>query len=135
MGSLSGFHHVKLPVADVRRSYDWYRRVLGLEQELEFVEDGVLMGLALRDHSDTVHLALRHDPARAAALAGFDPVALCVPARADLEAWRRRLDELGESHGGIVSGHAGSVIVGLRDPDGIEVRLYTPSSDDPEDPR
>jgi catechol-2,3-dioxygenase len=81
-----------------------------------------------------VHLALRHDPARAAVLAGFDPVALCVPTRAELEAWKRRLDELGESHGGIVSGHMGSVLVGLHDPDGIEVRLYTPNSDNPENP-
>ena len=125
MAVLSGFHHVKMPVADVARSRDWYQRVLGFEQELEFVEDGVLMGLALRDPGGTARLAARHDPARAAALAGFDPVALGVPTRADLEEWQRRLDELGEPHGGIVTGHAGSVLVGLHDPDGIEVRLYT----------
>jgi catechol 2,3-dioxygenase-like lactoylglutathione lyase family enzyme len=106
MAVLSGFHHVKMPVADVARSRDWYQRVLGFEQELEFVEDGVLMGLALRDPGGTA-------------------VALGVPTRADLEEWQRRLDELGEPHGGIVTGHAGSVLVGLHDPDGIEVRLYT----------
>jgi hypothetical protein len=39
--------------------------------------------------------------------------------------WRQRLDALGESHGGIVTGHGGgSVLVGLHDPDGIEIRLY-----------
>ncbi len=43
MAVLSGFHHVKMPVADVARSRDWYQRVLGFEQELEFVEDGVLI--------------------------------------------------------------------------------------------
>ncbi|MGH3982378.1 MAG: hypothetical protein ACRDST_06755 [Pseudonocardiaceae bacterium] len=36
-----------------------------------------------------------------------------------------RLDGLGEPHGGIVTGHAGWVLVGLHDPDGIEIRLYT----------
>lgn len=125
MGALSGFHHVKLPVADVVRSRDWYRQVLGFELDREFVEDGVLMGIALRDPGGTVSLAARRDPARAASLAGFDPIALGVPTRADLEAWQRRLDELAVPHGGIVTGHEGWAIVGLHDPDGIEVRLYT----------
>jgi catechol 2,3-dioxygenase-like lactoylglutathione lyase family enzyme len=128
--ALSGFHHVKLPVTDVVRSRDWYERVLGLQTRLEFVEDGTLMGVALRDANDTVQLAVRHDPARAAALAGFDPIALYVPTRDDLQAWKQRLDDLAEPHGGIVTGHVGWVIIGLHDPDGIEVRLYTPSNGD-----
>jgi catechol-2,3-dioxygenase len=130
--ALTGFHHVKLPVTDVVRSREWYGRVLGLQTQLEFVEDGVLMGVALSDPGDTVHLALRHDPVRAAAMAGFDPVALCAPTRGDLEAWRQRLDDLAEPHGGVVTGHAGWVIVGLHDPDGIEVRLYMPAEEKPE---
>ena len=125
MPDLSGFHHVKLPVSDLARSRDWYTGVLGLRVEIEFVEDGDLMGLALLDASGRVNLALRLDPARAAALAGFDPVALLVPERANVEAGRRRLDELGQPHGGVVTGHnGGSVLVGLHDPDGIEIRLY-----------
>jgi catechol 2,3-dioxygenase-like lactoylglutathione lyase family enzyme len=125
MNALSGFHHVKLPVADVARSGEWYRRVLGFEVELEFVEDGVLMGLGLRDPGGTVRLAVRHDPPRAAALAGFDPIALGVADRTDLQAWKQRLDDLGQPHGGVVTGHQGWAIVGLHDPDGLEVRLYT----------
>jgi catechol 2,3-dioxygenase-like lactoylglutathione lyase family enzyme len=100
MGVISGFHHVKLPVADVSRSRDWYGRVLGFQVALEFVEDGVVMGLALRDPSGTVRLAVRHDPVRAAALSGFDPIALAVPARADVQAWRAHLDDLGEPTAG-----------------------------------
>jgi len=125
MAMISGFHHVKLPVADVARSRDWYGRVLGFQVTLEFVEDGVVEGLALRDPSGTIQLALRHDPVRAAALSDFDPIALAVPARADIQAWVVYLDDLGEPHGGIVTGHqGGSVLVGLHDPDGIEIRLY-----------
>ncbi len=134
-GELSGFHHVKLPAADVERSRDWYGRVLNLQAYLEFVEDGVLMGVAMRDANGTAQLAVRHDPARAAALAGFDPIALCVPTRAGLEAWQRRLEELGEPHGGIVSGHVGWALVGLHDPDGIEIRLYTPNDTDSGSPQ
>jgi len=125
MAVISGFHHVKLPVADVARSRDWYGRVLGFQVALEFVEDGVVVGLALRDPSGTVRLAVRHDPARAAAMAGFDPIALLVPTRVGIQAWAVHLDDLGEPHGGIVTGHqGGSVLVGLHDPDGIEIRLY-----------
>jgi catechol 2,3-dioxygenase-like lactoylglutathione lyase family enzyme len=125
MSALRGFHHVKLPVSDVARSRDWYVRVLGFEVVIEFVEDDVLMGVALADAAASVSIALRHDPVRAAALAGFDPLALGVPSRADVQQWRARLDELGEAHGGVVTGHkGGSVLVGLHDPDGIEIRLY-----------
>lgn len=125
MAALRGIHHVKLPVADIARSREWYQRVLGFVVDIEFVEDGVVMGLALRDPGGTVGLALRHDPARAAVLAGFDPLALAVPTRDGVQDWRRRLDDLQVPHGGIVTGHrGGSVLVGLQDPDGLEIRLY-----------
>ena len=130
MSTLDGFHHVKLPVSDVARSRDWYGAVMGLEVDLEFVEDGVLMGVAMRDPGSGTCLAARHDPVRAAAWAGFDPVTFAVPTLADLEQWRSRLDELRQAHGGIVTGRQGWALVGLCDPDGIEVRLYTvPPSD------
>lgn len=125
MPDLSGFHHVKLPVSDLSRSRDWYTSVLALTAEIEFVEDGVLRGVALAGPTGDLRLALRLDPVRAAALAGFDPVALLVPKREDVESWRDRLDDLGQPHGGVVTGHeGGSVLVGLHDPDGIEIRLY-----------
>lgn len=59
------------------------------------------------------------------ALSGFDPSALGVPSRSEVEAWRQRRDDLGQPHGDIVTGRrGGSVLVGLHDPDGIEIRLY-----------
>jgi catechol 2,3-dioxygenase-like lactoylglutathione lyase family enzyme len=125
MPDLSGIHHVKLPVSDLDRSREWYTSVLGLRVEIEFVEDGRLMGLALGDAAGRLRLALRLDPVRASALSGFDVLALQVPKREDVDAWRDLLDDLGEAHGGVVTGHkGGSVLVGLHDPDGIEIRLY-----------
>jgi catechol 2,3-dioxygenase-like lactoylglutathione lyase family enzyme len=122
---LSGIHHVKLPVSDLERSREWYTSVLGLRVEIEFVEDGELRGLALGGADGRPRLALRLDPIRASALSGFDAVALEVADRTDVDAWRDRLDDLGQAHGGIVTGHrGGSVLIGLHDPDGIEIRLY-----------
>jgi catechol 2,3-dioxygenase-like lactoylglutathione lyase family enzyme len=122
---LSGFHHVKLPVSDVERSRDWYARVLGFTVDIEFVEEGVLRGVGLSREGMSGGVALRHDPDRAKALSGFDAVALLVPRREDVHAWWARLDAAGEPQGGIVTGHrGGAVLVGLHDPDGIEIRLY-----------
>jgi catechol 2,3-dioxygenase-like lactoylglutathione lyase family enzyme len=125
MAAVSGFHHVKLPVSDLARTRDWYERVLGFVVDIEFVEDGVVTGLALTDPDRTVAVALHHDPARASALTGFDPISLRVPDRDGLKEWRTRLDGLGERHGALMTGHhGGTVLVGLHDPDGIEIRLY-----------
>jgi catechol 2,3-dioxygenase-like lactoylglutathione lyase family enzyme len=122
---IGGIHHAKLPVSDVARSRAWYERALGFEQAIEFVEDGEVRGVALRHAGCSPQLALRHDPARAAALSGFDALALLVPTRDAIQAWKTALDQAGEPHGGVVTGHnGGSVLVGLHDPDGIEIRLY-----------
>jgi catechol 2,3-dioxygenase-like lactoylglutathione lyase family enzyme len=123
MPEITGFHHAKLPVSDVARSRAWYERVLGFALEIEFVEEGVLRGVGLARGGAGV--ALRHDPDRAKALSGFDAMALLVPTREDVRAWEERLDAAGEPHGGVVTGaRGGSVLVGLHDPDGIEIRLY-----------
>jgi catechol 2,3-dioxygenase-like lactoylglutathione lyase family enzyme len=122
---LSGFHHVKLPVSNVTRSRDWYTGVLGLTTDIEFVEDGVLMGVGLAHEGMPAGIALRHDPERAKAMSGFDALALLVPTREEVHAWKARLDDAGVPHGGIITGHrGGAVLVGLRDPDAIEIRLY-----------
>lgn len=121
---ICGVHHVKLPVRDPAISRGWYVRVLGFHQEIEFVEEGVLMGVALHDPGSGVRFAVRRAPERAKAWEGFDPVALAVTTRAELEGWVEHLDAEGIEHGPVMDGHIGWVM-GFHDPDGIEVRLYT----------
>jgi catechol 2,3-dioxygenase-like lactoylglutathione lyase family enzyme len=124
IGMVSGIHHIKLPVSDVARSRDWYQRVLGFQTEIEFVEEGDVKGVAIRRDGCQPQIALRHDPDRARALSGFDAVALLVPTRDEIQRWSAALEDLGEAHE-VVQGHrGGAVITGLRDPDGIEIRLY-----------
>ena len=121
---ITGIHHVKLPVSDVARSRAWYEQVLGFEQSIEFAEDGVVNGVALRRDGCQPQIALRHDPDRARAWSGFDAVALLVPSRDDVQRWSAHLEQLAEPHD-LVRGHTGGlVLVGLHDPDGIEIRLY-----------
>ena len=54
---------------------------------------------------------------------GLDHLALRVPDRAALEAWAKRLDDLGVEHSGVVDESAGPLIV-FRDPDNIQLELW-----------
>lgn len=123
-GAVVGFHHVKVPVADVERSRRWYVETLGFEVDLEFVEDGVLRGVSLTHPVAGIRLALREDPARAEALRGFDMVALAVGTRADLGTVLERATAAGATPGTVTEGREGWAC-DLGDPDGIVARLYT----------
>jgi catechol 2,3-dioxygenase-like lactoylglutathione lyase family enzyme len=122
---LDGVHHLKLPVTDLDRSVAWYRDRLGYEVEIEFVEGGELAGVAMRHPNGGPRLALRRDPARAAAAAGFDYFSIAVPDKARMDALADRLTALGEQHAGVHFATIGWILPALRDPDGHEVRFYT----------
>jgi catechol 2,3-dioxygenase-like lactoylglutathione lyase family enzyme len=123
---LRGVFAVKLPVSDLARSVAWYERVLGFQAEIEFPDDdGVVRGVAghLPGVPDTFW-ALREDPATAKALAGANVVNLAVKDRAAVEAWAAQLDHLGINHSPLIDATIGWMLV-VRDPDGIELHLYS----------
>lgn len=122
---LAGVRHLKLPVADLGRSLAWYETRLGYRKGFEFVEGGILMGLALRHPRGGPELGLRLDPVRAAAAAGFDYFAIGVPDKESIDVLAARLTALGESHGGVQYATIGWILPDLHDPDGHEVRFYT----------
>jgi catechol 2,3-dioxygenase-like lactoylglutathione lyase family enzyme len=124
VGVVSGLHHVKLPVRDVARSRAWYADAFDFMSELEFREDGVLVGAGLSHAGTGLRLALRHDPERAAALAGFDSVCLAVGTRRDLDLVLARLDGRGIPHSDPISGRGGDA-ADVPDPDGHIVRIHT----------
>lgn len=126
--TLSGVHHLKLPVSDLTRSIDWYRTRLGYTVGVEFTEQGVLRGVALHHPDGGPMLGLRLDPERAAATAGFDFFSIGVPNRAAIEALAAHLTGLGESHAGVHRASLGWILPHLHDPDGHEVRFYTDES-------
>lgn len=123
--SLAGVHHLKLPVSDLRRSIEWYHSRLGYDVDIEFTEDGVLAGVAMRHSNGGPLLGLRQDPEKATAAAGFDYFSIGVPDKAAIEALAEHLTSLGEAHAGVQFGSLGWVLPLLRDPDGFEVRFYT----------
>lgn len=131
---LDGIHHLKLPVADLDRSLAWYQTRLGYRLHIEFIEDGVRMGLALSHPNGGPRLALRLDPSRAAAAAGFDYFSIGVPDKPSIDALAERLTGLGESHAGVDITSIGWVLPMLHDPDGHEVRFYTTQQHTSHDP-
>jgi catechol-2,3-dioxygenase len=123
--ALAGIHHLKLPVSDLNRSSAWYRSRLGYRVMAEIIEEGQLMGYAMNHPNGGPPLALRLDPDRARAAAGFDYFAIGVPSREDIEALAAHLTEYGEKHAGVHWASVGWILPLLHDPDGHEVRFYT----------
>ena len=122
---LDGIHHLKLPVTDLDRSLAWYEDRLGYVVMKEFVEQDVRMGVAMTHPNGGPDLALRVDPARAVAAAGFDYFAIGVPGRDAIEALAARFTTSGDAHAGVMRTPVGWVLPGVHDPDGHEVRFYT----------
>jgi catechol 2,3-dioxygenase-like lactoylglutathione lyase family enzyme len=125
--SLSGIHHLKIPVSDLAASLAWYRRVLGARHRTEFDHHspaGATYAHIIEIPGLPALVELRTAPAAAAALSGFDPVTYLVATRAELQAWIGHLDNLGVDHSPELRGIIGWVLV-VRDPDGLAIRLHT----------
>ena len=123
--ALAGIHHLKLPVTDLDRSREWYLSRLGYQVQMEFVEQGRLMGYALSHPNGGPPLAVRLDPERARAAAGFDYFSIGVPDKDAIDQLAARLTRLGEQHAGVHWASIGWILPELHDPDGHEVRFYT----------
>jgi catechol 2,3-dioxygenase-like lactoylglutathione lyase family enzyme len=122
---LAGVHHVKLPVADLARSREWYHTRLGYRVQIQFFEQGQLMGYVLEHPNGGPPLGLRLNPERARAAAGFDYFTIGVPGRETIEQLAARLIAMGEQHAGVRLATIGWILPHLHDPDGHEIRFYT----------
>lgn len=126
--ALTGVHHLKFPVTDLPRSRRWYESVLGLRVEREFHDDdggvgGVAGTITAPDGSTALTLALRHNPEVARGIGGFDLLALTLPDHASLRAWAEHVTSLGYP---APTASADGTVLFLHDPDGIEIRLFSP---------
>ena len=122
---LAGVHHLKLPVSDLNRSQQWYESRLGYRPVQEFHEDGALKGIVMEHPNGGPSFALRLDPERARAAAGFDYFSIGVPDKQAIESLAAELTAQGEEHAGVHVASLGWILPMVRDPDGHEIRFYT----------
>ncbi|GAB89423.1 VOC family protein [Gordonia rhizosphera] len=126
--ALHSIAHVALTVTDMRRSQEFYERVLGLEHVITVPHEGG-EGIVLADPDRRVWWAIhRHDGQDFATFSekrtGLDHVGLLVNSLPDLRAWAEWLTTVGVAHGGISQlPDFGMAALVFRDPDGIPLEL------------
>jgi catechol 2,3-dioxygenase-like lactoylglutathione lyase family enzyme len=125
--TLSGIHHLKLPVRNLTESIAWFADALGAQHVERFDhhdESGILFAVIVLLPGLDVPVELRLAPAAAEAVAGYDPVTFGVADRAALDAWVEHLDARGVTHSPVIAGFIGD-LVELSTPDGLAIRFYT----------
>ena len=124
-------HHLALTVTDLRRSQDFYTRLLGFQMLMELGPTRVL----LSNGSALVALSTAPDPSRATPgdrfdenRVGLDHLSFSVSSREELEQAVRLFDDQGVSHGEIKDlGEAvGIRVLAFRDPDNTQLELSAP---------
>lgn len=129
MPEIQGVHHIALTVSDLKRSTEWYEKVLGanLIAQMELFEGHPIQLVAVGPvviglHRDKrVPGGDRFDEFRC----GLDHIGFGCANRAELEEWVKRFDSHGVDHSGITEAPYGLVLV-LRDPDNIQLELFAP---------
>lgn len=122
--SLDGVHHLKLPVADLDRTAQWYSSRLGYRPMIRFTKDGRDTGLVMVHDAGGPMMSFVRDPGRAKRAAGFDYFSIGVRDKTTLDALAARLEALGEPHAGVHFATIGWILPDTHDPDGHEVRFY-----------
>lgn len=132
---LEGIHHLKLPVADLQRSLDFYERVFGAQRIPEADhrkrDDGSLYAYILKVPGLNTMLELRLNSKHAQQQRHFDPFTLAVKDKATLELWKAYLDDCAIPHSPILNAIQAWVVV-IEDPDEHRLRLYTLETHGPE---
>lgn len=128
MPEFPSLHHVALTVTDLDSSAVWYKKLFDADPVLDedagafyhkvWLLGGTLFGI--HGHKETT-AADRFSEFRV----GLDHVSFGVSARAALEEWETRLNELGVAHSGIVDAPYGSGL-SFRDPDNNALEFFAP---------
>jgi len=113
---------IRLQVADLARSLEWYRRVLGVD--VQHSQGGIARLGASGDSGTLIELRERAgaQPVPRRGRLGLYHFAILLPDRGSLGRFVRHLAELGERAG--MSDHLVSEAVYLTDPDGLGIEVY-----------
>jgi glyoxylase I family protein len=121
---------VILTVSDADQSAAWYCALLGMEETSRYAElDGHVALIHLVERRSGMELCLMDHRSGPGAFdefrIGLDHLEFLVPDRADLDAWVRRLDELGIDHSGVKApSYTSNAMVTFRDPDNIQLEFF-----------
>ena len=132
MAEITGVHHLALTVRDMAKTTAWYEDLFGLTKVAEMEEPpgrpvhlymhpgtGLFLGFHTHDENE----GERFTEFRT----GLDHLGFGVDSRAELEAWRLRIEERGIDHSPIADRDYGSVLV-FRDPDNIQLEFFCPAT-------
>jgi mannose-6-phosphate isomerase-like protein (cupin superfamily)/catechol 2,3-dioxygenase-like lactoylglutathione lyase family enzyme len=123
--TLGPIHHISVTVTDLRRSAPWYTHAFGLVRvDGEVAEDGS-GHVVLASPTGGWVLSLT-----GAASAGVEHVAIGCADRDELVRWRDLLTERAAAPGTVTDAPYGAGFV-VRDPDGLELELFTPPAPSP----
>jgi glyoxylase I family protein len=128
MTQVLGYHHLSLSVTDLGKSTEWYQQVLGLDVVAEIEGDG-FRRTRLRAEGSGVTLTLTsHEQESGEQFSerrpGLDHVAFSVGGVPEVEALKRRFEELGVVHSKVKSSTTGTALITLRDPDNIQIEVF-----------
>jgi catechol 2,3-dioxygenase-like lactoylglutathione lyase family enzyme len=126
--TLSGTHHLRIPVSDLETAVAWFADLLGYEKEFPFKVEGSVIGWALRHSAGGPSVALIEDPERARACSGFPLFAFGMPDEAAVRGIAARLDARGIAHGGVQAAIVKVKLPFVKGPDGILFGFYVMES-------
>jgi catechol 2,3-dioxygenase-like lactoylglutathione lyase family enzyme len=127
--TLSGLHHVTLPVTDLDGAMTWLETVFGARRLAELDhhdEHGFRFAVVLRLAGVAPLVALRHTQDVTEEVSQW---ALGVADRAELARWAAHFDGHGVAHSDVMPARAGHVMT-CTTPGGLALLLYADEADD-----
>lgn len=122
--TLTGVHHVRLPVSDLERSAAFWQEIFGYELDFDFPgEDGPVARAFHHPHGGP-NIVLWIDPERARVTSGFVWFGIGVPSAQHIEDLAAELDARGIEHGGVQGAFVEVKLPFVRDPDGHLISFY-----------
>jgi glyoxylase I family protein len=125
--TFSRLSHVSFSVHDAEASARWWAELFELTEIDRAAGDGWRGILLMHPSSRTIIEFQQHDANKGEAFdprrTGLDHMAFKVDARADLDEWLARFEQLGVSHSPIAELQYGAVLA-FKDPDGLQFEMF-----------
>jgi glyoxylase I family protein len=127
MPTFSKVSHISFSVSDAEASARWWANLLDLTELDRVAGDRWRAILLLHPPSRAVIEFQQHDANQGETFdprrTGFDHMGFKVDARADLDEWLTRFEQLGVTHSPIAEREYGAVLP-FKDPDGIQFEMF-----------